>query len=528
MNIGKILSHHARFRADHTALICGDQRLTYGELSRSVDRIVQALRAAGIRKGDKVATLLPNCRELWELYWAIAASGAVSVPLSPLLRGNGLRNPLNNADTALLITTEAVAAHLDPVFEALRLCPEDVWLIDTENHPRYDSFYRHKNRAPDGESPAVELHPEDLYNIIYSSGTTGEPKGIMLTHRVRAAYMALFGNYYRMTPECVVLHSGSIVFNGSFLTTMPVMFLGGTFILHENFDAQVVVRTIAEEGVTHILLVPSQIVVMLEHPDFNGEKRSSLEMILSVGAPLHRQYKEEIDRRIPGVFYELYGLTEGFVTILDKTAFHHKPGSVGCPPPFFELRIRDDQGRDLPPGEVGEIVGRGPILMAGYYKDPVRTREAVRDGWLYTGDLGYVDEDGYLFLVDRKKDMVISGGVNIYPKDVEGVVIGHPAVQEAAVFGVPDESWGEALVAALVLKPSSGPEDADELKSWINERVEARFHKLKAVHIMADFPRNVAGKTLKREIRKHYLASWSYRVGSGKYLTGKVSDLLYN
>lgn len=507
MDIGKILSHHARFRSDHTALICGDQRLTYRELNRSVNRIAQAIQAAGIRKGDKVAMLLPNCRELWELYWAIAALGAVSVPLSPLLRGNGLRNPLNNADTALLVTTEAVAAHLDPVFEALRLRPEDVWLIDTGDHPRYDSFYRHKDRATDAEPPEAHIHPEDPYNIIYSSGTTGEPKGIMHTHRIRAAYMTLFGGYYRMTPECVVLHSGSIVFNGSFLTTMPVMFLGGTFILHESFDAQAVIRTIAEEGVTHTLLVPSQIPALLEHPDFNGEKSSSLEMILSVGAPLHRQHKEEIDRRFPGVFYELYGLTEGFVTILDKTDFHRKPGSVGCPPPFFEMRILDDQGRDLPPGEVGEIVGKGPILMAGYYKDPVRTQEAIRDGWLYTGDLGYADEDGYLFLVDRKKDMVISGGVNIYPKDVEGVVIGHPAVQEAAVFGVPDASWGEALVAAVVLKPASGPGKEDELKSWVNARVEARFHKLQAVHIMTDFPRNVAGKTLKREIRRHYLES---------------------
>ena len=174
-----------------------------------------------------------------------------------------------------------------------------------------------------------------------------------------------------------------------------------------------------------------------------------------------------------------YGLTEGFVTILDKMEFHKKPGSVGCPPPFFDLRIVDDEGRDLPPGEVGEILGRGPILMAGYYKDPMRTRDAIRDGWLHSGDLGYVDEDGYLFLVDRKKDMVISGGVNVYPKDIESIVIEHPEVREAAVFGVPDESWGEALVAAVVLKPSSGAR-SDELESWVNERVDARFHKLKA------------------------------------------------
>jgi len=512
MNIGNILPHHARFRPDHTALICGDQRFTYRELNRSVNQIANAIHASGIRKGDKVAMLLPNCRELWELYWAIARLGAVSVPLSPLLRGNGLRNQLNNADTALLVTTESIAVHLDPVFDALRLRHNDVWLIDAGEHHCYDSFYHHKHQASYEEPPEADIRPDDLYNIIYSSGTTGEPKGIMHTHRIRAAYMMLFGSYYRMTPECVVLHSGSIIFNGSFLTTMPVMFLGGTFILHENFDAENVVRTIKAERVTHTILVPSQIVAVLEQADFNGEKIASLEMILSAGAPLHQKHKEEIDRRIPGAFYELYGLTEGFVTILDKMEFHKKPGSVGCPPPFFDLRIVDDEGRDLPPGEVGEILGRGPILMAGYYKDPMRTRDAIRDGWLHSGDLGYVDEDGYLFLVDRKKDMVISGGVNVYPKDIESIVIEHPEVREAAVFGVPDESWGEALVAAVVLKPSSGAR-SDELESWVNERVDARFHKLKAVHIMADFPRNVAGKTLKREIKRHYLESGRGEMG---------------
>ena len=370
----------------------------------------------------------------------------------------------------------------------------------------YDSFYRHKHRASNEEPPETDIYPDDLYNIIYSSGTTGEPNGVMHTHRVRAAYMTLCSSYYRMTPECVVLHSGSIIFNGSFLTTMPVMFLGGTFILHENFDVGNVVRTIEEEGVTHTMLVPSQIVAALEHADFKGEYIASLEMILSVGAPLHQKHKEESNRRIPGAFYELYGLTEGFVTILDKTDFHKKPGSVGCQPRFFEMRILDDEGRDLPLGEVGEIVGRGPILMAGYYKDPMRTRDAIRDGWLYSGDLGYMDEDGYLFLVDRKKDMVISGGVNVYPKDIEEVVIGHSQVQEAAVFGVPDESCGEALVAAVVLKPASDA-GGDELKSWVNDRVDARFHKIKAVHIMVDFPRDVAGKTLKREIKRQYMES---------------------
>jgi acyl-CoA synthetase (AMP-forming)/AMP-acid ligase II len=227
-------------------------------------------------------------------------------------------------------------------------------------------------------------------------------------------------------------------------------------------------------------------------------------MICSVGAPLHLEHKQELERRLPGRFYELYGLTEGFVTVLDRDDFTRKPGSVGVPPPLYEMRIVDDRGGDLPPGEVGEIVGRGPITMSGYYKRPELTSETIREGWVYTGDLGYVDEDGFLHLVDRKKDLIISGGVNVYPRDIEEVVVQHEAVSEAAVFGVADEHWGETPVAAVTLRAGEGA-SAEELKLWVNERVEARYQKLADVLVLDSFPRNVAGKTLRREIRKAYL-----------------------
>jgi acyl-CoA synthetase (AMP-forming)/AMP-acid ligase II len=200
------------------------------------------------------------------------------------------------------------------------------------------------------------------------------------------------------------------------------------------------------------------------------------------------------------VFYELYGLTEGFVTILDKTMYTDKPASVGVPPPLYEMRIVDAQGNDLPAGNVGEIVGRGPILMPGYYKRPDLTAQAIRDGWLYTGDLGYMDDDGYLFLVDRKKDLIISGGVNVYPHDIEEIIVQHPNVMEVAVFGVPDDKWGETPVAAVILDDANAI-SADALCDWINERVEARYQKISAVIIKPDFPRSVAGKTLKRVMR---------------------------
>jgi acyl-CoA synthetase (AMP-forming)/AMP-acid ligase II len=308
-----------------------------------------------------------------------------------------------------------------------------------------------------------------------------------------------------MTPESITMHSGAIVFNGAFLDLMPSVFLGSSYILLPQFDPVSFIEVVEQERVTHVVMVPSQIITLLGTPDFSVDRLKSLEMILSVGAPLHREHKDELNNRLPDRFYELYGLTEGFVTVLDKSDYLAKPDSVGAPPPFFEMKIAAENGDEVPVREVGEICGKGPILMPGYYKRPDLTAEAVKDGWLHSGDMGYVDEDGFLYLVDRKKDMIISGGVNVYPRDIEEIVVQHPAVQEAAVFGIPHEKWGETPLAAVILQQAGGV-TSRELKGWINERVSAKFQRVHDVVIKDDFPRNVAGKTLKRVMREDY---WS-------------------
>jgi acyl-CoA synthetase (AMP-forming)/AMP-acid ligase II len=220
------------------------------------------------------------------------------------------------------------------------------------------------------------------------------------------------------------------------------------------------------------------------------------------------EHKRRLNRLLPGRFYELYGLTEGFVTVLDRTDAIRKAGSVGAPPPFFEIRILDEKGQTCGPGEVGEICGKGPIMMPGYYKRPDLTEQAIIDGWLHTGDAGYLDEEGYLYLVDRMKDMIITGGVNVYPKDIEEIVIRHPAVAEVAVFGTAHEKWGETPVAAVVLHQGETV-DPQALVEWTNSRVDAKFQRISDVFVMDAFPRNVAGKTLKREIRACYTESRS-------------------
>jgi acyl-CoA synthetase (AMP-forming)/AMP-acid ligase II len=284
---------------------------------------------------------------------------------------------------------------------------------------------------------------------------------------------------------------------------MPTFFLGATYVLLPQFEPVSYIAAIEREKVTHVMMVPSQIIAMLNSPNFSSKALGSLEMVLSLGAPLHLKHKEALNQRLPGRFYELYGLTEGFVTVLDKFDYPVKPNSVGVPLPFSEMKILDAEGMEVGPGAVGEICGRGPILMTEYYKRPDLTEKAIVDGWLHSGDLGYVDEDGFLYLVDRQKDMIISGGVNVYPRDIEEIIVQHPAVREAAVFGIPHEKWGESPLAAIVLREPKAL-SADALRDWINERVQAKFQRVSEVVLMADFPRNVAGKTLKREMRAPY------------------------
>jgi long-chain acyl-CoA synthetase len=507
MNIGSLLPRHALQRANHTAVIFEDHRLNFRALNARVNRLSNSLVSLGVKKGDKIATILPNSLSLLETYWAVAKIGAVVVPLSPLLRERALATLIRDSDTKSIIASHDFAVPLAALKAELPNIEEGHFILTGTSESKGFQCYEDLTRqASDAEPPKTEIADDDLYNIIYSSGTTGEPKGIVHTHYIRSIYCMLFASTWRMTPESVVLHSGSIVFNGAFLTLMPAMYLGATYVLHKGFDPQIFVETVERERVTHTMMVPSQIVALLNSPYFSAGALKSLEMIGSVGAPLHLEHKEKLNRTLPGRFYELYGLTEGFLTVLDRTQYAEKPNSVGLPQPFFEMRIVNDKGQDLGPGQIGEIVGRGPALMPGYYKRPDLTSQAIVDGWLHTGDVGYADADGFLYLVDRKKDMIISGGTNVFPKDIEEIIVQHPAVREAAVFGIPSEKWGETPLAAVILREPATV-TADDLCQWINERVDAKNQRVHAVTIVEDFPRSTAGKTLKRVLREPYWAA---------------------
>ncbi len=506
ITLERLIERHARYRGDRLAVVFAEQRLSWAEFNAQVNRLANALQARGIDKDDKIATALPNSMELLVIYWATISIGAVLVPLSPLLNPGGLINLLNNADARLLFLTPALMEGIDARRGEIPAITQQNYILVEDGHVdrfSYSTLLAGSSAAP----PAYpQMQQQDLFNIVYSSGTTGMPKGIMHSHLVRAHYGSHFAASFRMTPESVVLHTGSIVFNGAFVTLMPCFFLGARYILHPHFDVEAMIETIQREQVTHIMMVPAQIIALLQSPNFSQQSMQSMEMLLTIGAPLQQQYKQAVNAVIPGRFYELYGLTEGFVTILDRNDFNQQSGSVGCPPPGYDIRLVDDDGEDLGPGEIGEIVGRGPALSSGYYGQPELTSEAFRDGWLYSGDLGYLDESGFLYLAGRKKELIISGGVNVYPQDIEDIAAAHELVLEVAVFGVESDKWGETPVAAVVLQASDSI-DEKALMEWINNRVEARFQKISAVVILDQMPRNVAGKTLKNELKENYLAN---------------------
>ncbi|MEA2023641.1 MAG: class I adenylate-forming enzyme family protein [Actinomycetota bacterium] len=502
MALNTLLDRHATYRANDLAVVFEDERLTWGQLRERVDNLIRGLHALGLGRGDKIAMLLDNSMPVIELYLAAAKGGFVVVPLSPLLRGKGLSTLINDSDALAVVATDHVAPHLDAARSDLVNVTEARFFVVGDPVDGYRAFDELHLEGDGSVVPSADLSDEDPYNVIYSSGTTGLPKGIVHTHGVREAYCTGFAASYRIAPDSVIVHSGSLVFNGSFLTVMPWMFTGCRFVLMPGFDAATMVDLMEAENVTHSMLVPSQIVQLLEDERYSHDGLPSVEMLCSVGAPLLLEHKHELARRFPEQCYELYGLTEGFVTVLDRNDFLEKAGSVGVPPPLYEMIIVDDEDNEVAVGEVGEICGRGPITMPGYYKRPDLTAEAIRDGWLHTGDLGYIDDDGFLFLVDRKKDLIISGGVNVYPKDIEEIIIAHPAVQDVTVFGVPHPTWGEQPIAAVVLRDEADPV---AIKDWVNGRVEARYQKIGDVTVLENLPLNVAGKTLRRVVRDDYI-----------------------
>jgi acyl-CoA synthetase (AMP-forming)/AMP-acid ligase II len=342
---------------------------------------------------------------------------------------------------------------------------------------------------------------------MYTSGTTGVPKGILHTHHNRTQFATMFAIDFRIDSSAVNIVTTALYANGTWLTMLPTLFAGGTLVIMENFDAVEFLKCVQKEKCTHTFMVPTQFTMLLELPDFEIYDISSMRIWNSAGSPLRAATKAEVIKRFSGELVELWGLTEGVATTLKPEDMDTKMASVGIPPVGWDVRIIDASGNECPDGDPGEIVAFSSFLMPEYYKLPEKTADAIwldKSGktYLKTGDMGKLDAEGFLYILDRKKDMIISGGINIFASDIEDVLTRHPDVQDAIVIGIPHEKWGETPMAVVIPIPGASLSEADML-AWLNPKL-AKYQRLSAIEFRDDFPRNALGKVLKRKLRDPY------------------------
>ena len=502
-----VLTLNAKWRARKTALVCGEQRVTWAEFNGRINRVANALIESGLQKGDRVSVLMNNSIEMFEIIFGTIKSGGVIVPLSAMVPGENLVTMIADSASGFLFVDQKTKELVEPHLEALDHIPPGNRVITGPAVENWRSYEELLGGAPDDE-PAVAINQDDDFNIIYSSGTTGTPKGIVHTHYARGQFAVGLALEFRLTPESRTLVTTPLYTNGTWMIALPAILAGATLVVMPHFDPELFLKLAQEERCTHTFMIPLQFAVTMFMPEFDDYDLSSMEVLVSAGAPLRKETKGDILRKFGCNLVELYGITEGIASTLKPEEVKGKIASVGTPLLATDLRIIDEQGRELPWGESGEIVGYSAGMMREYHNNPRATAEAVwRDEmgrtFIKTGDIGRYDPDGFLYILERKKDMIISGGVNIFSVDLEEVIAGHPAVQEAAVIGVPHEKWGETPVALVIPKDEAGP-PAEEIREWANARL-ARYQRLSAVEFIKELPRNVLGKVLKRQLREAYI-----------------------
>lgn len=491
MNFGAALVHNARAYADRPAIVTTDRVLTYRTLNARANRLANGLLAHGLRPGDSVAVLTHNTPEAIEAYWATAKAGLVMIPVNVMLKRQDLERIFEVASVRACLV-EGGLEHQLPARSTgkVRLTVGP----DARGADSYESFL---GAAADGE-PDVDTRPDDICTVMFSSGTTARPKGIVSTHRARGLSCLFYIVEFGLTAESTALHATPLYHNSVLIVTLPALMAGGTVVLLRRFSPEEVMRRCAQHSVTHTLLVPTQLNMILASGTATREAFRSVRCLVCTGEPLPEATRERVLDALTPNLYSMYGISEGLATVLHPADQRRQPGSAGTPILHTEIRIVSERGDPLPPGEVGEIVGRSARQMTGYYDDPELTAATLREGWIHTGDLGRIGTGGYLTVVGRKKEMIISGGVNVYPQDIEQAVAGHPDLVEVAAVGVPDPVWGEAVKLVAVPRPGS-PLTPDGLAAWCRERLPG-YQRPKHIEFRPSLPRNAAGKILKQEL----------------------------
>lgn len=491
MNLARLAEDSVREYGEHPALRFEGRELTNVDQQRAANRLAHALRRLGVEPGDRVVVMLPNCPEVIQAYAAILKIGAVIVPVIFLLGPEEVRHILAHSAARLVVTS------LDLAWKAKGF-PGPVILVGGEA-PGALAWEELVGRERDA-FPAVERDDRDLAVILYTSGTTGQPKGVALSHGNLAANARSAARLYELDRGAWGLAVLPLSHSYGLTLMNAGAILGTRAVLLRWFNPELVLEAIERSRVQQMSGVPTMYVYLLNYADAQRFDTSSMRLWGSGAAPLPVELVEPFEKRFGGRLLEGYGLTEAApVVSAHRYSGVRKLGSVGQPIPGVQVRIVDDQDRELPVGDVGEICVCGPNVMLGYYRMPEETAQALRDGWLHTGDMGRLDEDGFLYIVERKKDLVIRGGFNIYPREVEEVLYAHPKVAEAAVVGMPDPVMGEEVLAWTVLKDGASA-TAEELIDFCQGRL-ARFKCPKDVRFVDALPRSPIGKVLRKELR---------------------------
>jgi acyl-CoA synthetase (AMP-forming)/AMP-acid ligase II len=507
IRLDDIPAKHARLAPDRECLTCEGHRLTWRQLDERVDRLANGLRGLGIAPGEHVAILALNGHRYVELYYGAARAGIVVVPLNWRLPPDELAYVVRHAEAVALVsdaelaeTAASVRAQVPDVRHAISLDGPAPGTTDYEQLLAGASAVRHV--GPRDENAMCLL--------MYTGGTTGRPKGVMISHRnllTAALGCALGGNIQPTDSTLMVLP----LFHIALWPVVALHYVGGRVAVLPRLDLSEALETVQRERISHINVVPTILSFLMAFPEAERFDLSSLRLISYAGAPIALPLLLAVKQRFPRLdLSQGYGLTEAasLVSMLDAEA-HRDAGSevglrrlrsAGREALTTAVRIVSLDGEELPPGEVGEVCARGANVALGYWKEPQLTASALQDGWLRTGDLGYLDGDGFLFIVDRKHDMIITGGENVYPRQVEDVVSEHPAVQECAVVGAPDPVWGEAITAVVALKPGATA-TADEIVAFCAARL-AGYMKPKHVRFVEELPKTAVGKVARRAVRE--------------------------
>lgn len=508
--VGELLSRNARKYPGKMGFKEGERSFTYAEYNFRVNKLSNALSGLGIGHGDKVAMLLFNGIEMVDCYFALAKLGAVCVPVNFRFIGTEIAYVVDNSDSVAMIFDKSFEKIIASIKDRMPKLKHFIVVPFREELPyalNYDEFLS----MGSGEEPNIMVNDNDVAQIMYTSGTTGKPKGAVLSHKNQLMNALSFLVERYSNPDEIYLSNLPLFHVAGIGTILHTLSRGGSIIISKEFNPGVVAETIEKEKVTVLLMVPAMWNMLLQLPNVQKYDFSSLRACLTGAAIMPLKMKESILKNFPNMqLYDGFGQTEmsPVTTLLKPEDFLRKPTSVGKPIIGVEVRVVDDGGQDVPQGEIGEIIYRGPGMFLEYYKNPEATRQALVDGWFHSGDLVRMDEEGFVYVVDRKKDMIISGGENVYPAEVEEVLYGHEKIMEAAVIGIPSEKWGEGVHAIVVAKPGQTL-TAGEVIEYCASNL-AGYKKPRSVDIVDTLPRNASGKVLKTKLREIYGSAIKY------------------